>query len=206
MSLFVMTGGVEWDIAVPLRAIPLFGPVGEETEVFTWLHHFEDGMRLYGFPSASERRLFLDLVKVEGIGPRQALKILSGIAPQELALALEQGDLKALQKVSGVGPKLAQKMVLALKGQLVELAEGTAAGAASRNASPWSDVITALVDMGYDRKAVEAAVRKNADSVAASEDRKRNCSGSFCLTFPLGVRGNETRKLENGSSIRSARR
>lgn len=185
-SLFVMTAGVEWDIAVPARAIPLFGPVGEETEVFTWLHHFEDGMRLYGFPSASERRLFLDLVKVEGIGPRQALKILSGIAPQELALALEQSDLKALQKISGVGPKLAQKMVLALKGQLVELAEGTAAGAALHNVSPWSDVITALVDMGYDRKAVEAAVRKNADSVAASDDKEKELFRLVLLDLSFG--------------------
>lgn len=185
-SLYVMTGGVEWDIAVPARAIPLFGPVGEETEVFTWLHHFEDGMRLYGFPSASERRLFLDLIKVEGIGPRQALKILSGIAPQELVVALEQGDLKALQKISGVGPKLAQKMVLALKGQLVELAEGASASAESRKTSPWADVITALVDMGYDRKMVEAAVRKNADTVMTLEDKEKELFRLVLLDLSFG--------------------
>ena len=123
-SLFVLTGGIEWDIAVPTRAVNLFGPLGERTEVFVWLHHYEDGMKLFGFPSDHERRVFLDLMKVEGIGPKQALKILSGISPADLTAALDAGNLAALQKISGVGPKMAQKMVLALKGRLVELSAG----------------------------------------------------------------------------------
>lgn len=164
-SIYVLTGGIEWDIAVPGRTIPLFGPVGEETEVYTWLHHYDDGMKLFGFPSAGERALFLDLMKVDGIGPKQALKILSGISPSDLAAALEGGDIQSLQRISGVGPKLAQKMVLALKGLLIDVATGTQGAAAS--AAPWSDVVTSLVDMGFDRKAVEAAVRLHESEISA---------------------------------------
>lgn len=166
-SIFVLTGGIEWDISVPLRAAGLFGPIGEQTEVFVWLHHYEDGMKLFGFPSAHERSLFLDLMKVDGIGPKQALKVLSGISPADLAAALDAGNLAALQKISGVGPKLAQKMVLALKGRLVEVGSG---GSASAPASPWDDLVAALVSMGFDRKAAEASVRAQAGEIPSGVD------------------------------------
>lgn len=155
-SIYVLTGGIEWDISVPSRTLRLFGESGSEVEVFVWLHHYEDGMRLFGFPSAHERSLFLELTKVEGIGPRQALKILSGISPEELTRALDTQDLAALKSIPGVGPKLAQKMVLALKGKLVESGEDLPAGGTK---SAFSDVVNSLADMGFDRKAAEAAVK-----------------------------------------------
>lgn len=174
-SIFVLTGGIEWDIAVPARASGLFGPAGEQTEVFVWLHHYEDGMKLFGFPSEHERAIFLDLMKVEGIGPKQALKILSGISPTDLAAALDAGNLSALQKISGVGPKMAQKMVLALKGRLVDLkAEGEAAAVSS----PWGDVVSALADMGFDRKSVEASVRKLSADIPSGTDGSSGTAGS----------------------------
>lgn len=182
-SLFVLTGGVEWDIAVPLRAAGLFGPLGGQTEVFVWLQHYEDGMKLFGFPSEHERALFLDLIKVEGIGPKQALKILSGISPADLAAALETGNLAALQKISGVGPKLAQKMVLALKGKLIEPGAGGPEPAAL---SPWGDLVSALVDMGFDRKAAEAAVRVRAAGVAAGPEGERELFRQVLLDLSAG--------------------
>jgi Holliday junction resolvasome, DNA-binding subunit len=81
-SIYVLTGGLEWDISVPTRSLALFGPVDGDVEVFVWLQHWEEGMRLFGFPTETERSLFLDLTKVEGIGPKQALKNTFGyIAP-----------------------------------------------------------------------------------------------------------------------------
>ncbi len=162
-SLYVLTGGVEWDISVPARTLALFGPVGGEVEVFVWLHHWDEGMRLFGFPTEAERSLFLDLTKVEGIGPKQALKILSGISPQDLKLALDSGDLAALRQIPGVGPKLGQKMVLALKGKLVDV---DSSGSGGLPASPWDDLVSALVDMGFDRRAAEKAVRSKAASIS----------------------------------------
>ena len=169
-AIFVLTGGVEWDISVPARAVALFGPQGGQTEVFVWLQHWEDGMKLFGFPSEWERSIFLDLIKVEGIGPKQSLKILSGIPPLDLTAALETGNLAALQKIPGVGPKLAQKMVLALKGKLVDIDQ---AGAPATAASPWSDLVSALVDMGFDRRSVEAVVASRAAEAGSGPDSEK---------------------------------
>lgn len=182
-SVYVLTGGVEWDIAVPARASALFGTVGDPAEVFVWLHHYEDGMKLFGFPSAAERALFLDLIKVEGIGPRQGLRILSGISPADLAVALDSGDLAALQRISGVGPKLAQKMVLALKGKLIDLGAGVEA---PHSSSPWGDVVSALADMGFDRKAVEAAVRARSGGVQAGEEGEKELFRTVLLELSSG--------------------
>ena len=170
-SICVETGGVEWELAVPARSVDDFGGLDEETKAYTWLHHYEDGMRLFGFPSREERRVFLELMKVEGIGPKQALRVLSGIRPEALDKALESDDLAALQRIPGVGPKLAQKMLLALKGKLV-MREDEGPGA-SKRAGEWSDLVRALVDMGFDRKRVEKTVATLAPQVPAGPDRER---------------------------------
>ena len=83
-TICIETGGVEWELAVPARSVDDFGRIGDEARAFTWLHHYEDGMRLYGFPSEADRAAFRELMKVEGIGPKQALRILSGIKPDAL--------------------------------------------------------------------------------------------------------------------------
>ncbi len=168
-SIYVLTGGLEWDISVPTRSLALFGPVDGDVEVFVWLQHWEEGMRLFGFPTETERSLFLDLTKVEGIGPKQALKILSGISPQDLKLALDAGDLAALKRIPGVGPKLGQKMVLALKGKLVDF-DGPDSD--SLPSSPWSDLVSALADMGFDRRAAEKAVRSKAASLTPNSGKE----------------------------------
>ena len=159
-SICVETGGIEWELSVPTRAVDDFGPLGSETRAYTWLHQYEDGMRLFAFPSAEERSIFLELLKVDGIGPNKALHVLSGIAPESLETALEAEDIATLQKIPGVGPKVAQKMVLALKGKLVRPLE--IPKAARAEASPWSDVVRALADMGFDRREVERAVAEKA--------------------------------------------
>jgi holliday junction DNA helicase RuvA len=165
-TICIDSGGIEWEIAVPARAVDDFGRVGDDARAFTWLHHYEDGMRLYGFPTEADRAVFKELMKVEGIGPKQALRILSGIKSDALASALDGDDLAALQKIPGVGPKMAQKMMLALKGKLVS-AEEAASGGSDRGGA-WADVVRALADMGYDRKAAEKAVSAAAGKVLAA--------------------------------------
>jgi Holliday junction DNA helicase RuvA len=161
-SVCIETGGVEWELSVPTRSLDDFGTIGEETRAFTWLHHYEDGMRLFGFPAREDRLVFMELMKVEGIGPKQALRVLSGIGPEALDAALEAEDLATLQRIPGVGPKLAQKMMLALKGKLVMTSDRP--GAARATASPFSDVIKALADMGFDRREAERVVAEKAAS------------------------------------------
>jgi Holliday junction DNA helicase RuvA len=153
-TLRILTGGVEWDISVPATDLDRFGEPGEEGKVFLWLYHREDQMKLYGFIDEKRRATFLELLKVEGIGPKGAIKILGGIGQDELEKALEAGDLARLEAVPGLGKKTAQKMILALKGKLTQTR--TAAE------TPYGELAEALTDMGYDRRAAAEALTKAA--------------------------------------------
>ena len=149
-GIFLLTGGVEWEIAVPLTDIARLPALGEECRVYTWLYHKEDQMKLYGFAGEERRATFVELLKVEGIGPKGALKIMGGIGQEELESALESEDLSRLEAVPGLGRKTAQKMILAFKGKL------TAVKAAAE--TPYGDLVEALIGMGYDKRAAAEAL------------------------------------------------
>ena len=167
---FILTGGVEWEIAMPATDMEHLPSAGEECRVFTWLYHREDQMRLFGFADEIRRDTFLELLKVEGIGPKGALKIMGGIGQEELERALESGDLARLEAVPGLGKKTAQKMLLVLKGKLVH------APAASPAASRYGDLVEALAEMGYEKRAAADAIARAAanipDGATAAEKEK----------------------------------
>ncbi len=173
-KLFIDTNGIEWEVNVPDTSLDLLPQVGERTRVFVWMQHTDVLMALYGFSSLSERQLFFDLLKVDGIGPKAALKIMGGIAFSELARVLDSGDLETLQKVPGVGKKTAAKMLLQLKGKLSLEQENFAPQ--KKLSSPYADVVAALIDMGYDRKNCEAAVQNLADELRENPDFKNKSS------------------------------
>ncbi len=156
-SIYIETNGVEWEIATTSFSLDSFGPLGSKARAFVWLYHREDQMRLFGFYSVRERDLFLDLMRVDGVGAKQALKILSSISPLDLESALDSGDVDRICAAPGIGTKTAQKMVLALKGKLTYASQGARANQ-SAVAPEFADVVRALTDMGFDRKAVEPAV------------------------------------------------
>ena len=147
---------------MPESSVNALPHVGEEARIFTHLIHKEDSMTLLGFATLEDRAIFLDLLKVEGVGPKGAVKILSNINAKELASVLDSGKVGILEKVPGVGKKTAQKMMLALKGKLTLLDENTGRvkNLKEEEKSPWNDVIMALVDMGYDKKNAEEAIEK----------------------------------------------
>ena len=150
--LYLATGGVEWELEVSgftLRALAREDP-GSEVRVFTHLYHREDQMRLYGFASADERRVFTELIRVSGIGPRAAIKMLSGTSPSEIIRLLEAEDVDGLVRLPGLGKKTAQKVILTLRGTLV---------APEGEAGPGhAEIIEGLVEMGFDRSRVVAVV------------------------------------------------
>jgi Holliday junction DNA helicase RuvA len=185
-ALHISTGAIEWEIFVPVRDPSFFSRTGEETELFTWLHHYEDGMRLYGFFTAAERQLFLDLQKVEGIGPRQAFKILQGIAPRTLATMLDNSDLASLQKIPGIGPKTAQKMMLALKGKLIGL-EGEGAVSAPGGQGRFRDVARALVEMGFERKEVERVIAQFGADLQETPEAEKELFRKALLELSTGA-------------------
>jgi Holliday junction DNA helicase RuvA len=163
--LCVQTGGVEWDITVSRRALEKLPPVGQVARIYTHLLHREDSMRLYGFSDPAERALFLDLQKVEGVGPRGALRILSGVDRDKFAEALERDDVDALCSLPGIGKRTAQKIILTLKGKLTPAGE-------SSGRSTEDDIATALVGMGFDRRTA-----KNAAAAAAKSMTGRDMKG-----------------------------
>ena len=133
----------------------------EEVRLLTSLQVREDSMLLYGFVDDEERQLFLELIKVSGIGPRQAMKILSGSQVRAFIKALDSNDVKFLSSIPGIGPKTAQKIVLALRGKIV-LTEGDeiVGGGGGLLDPTYNDLVVALCDMGYDRRQVVTTLRE----------------------------------------------
>jgi Holliday junction DNA helicase RuvA len=157
-AVYILSGDIEWEITMPVNDIQVL-ILNNECRVLTWLYHREDQMKLFGFLDDRRRNTFLELLKVEGIGPKGAIKIMGGISQDDLEHALENADLTRLEAVPGLGKKTAQKMLLSLKGKLVQAQE------LSTPSSPYNDLVEALVGMGYDRRLAVEAVKKAESSV-----------------------------------------
>jgi len=158
-AVFILSGDIEWEIAMPVNDMQTL-PLNGECRVFTWLYHRDDQMKLFGFCNESRRNTFLELIKVEGIGPKGAVKIMGGISQDDLERALEGGDLARLEAVPGLGKKTAQKMLLSLKGKLVQIQPVDIV-------SPYNELVEALVGMGYDRRQAAQALARAEGSVAS---------------------------------------
>lgn len=166
-QLFLDTHGIEWDICVPDSNLELLPTVGSEAKVYTWLQHTDVLMTLYGFASAEERTLFLDLLKVDGVGPKGALKIMSSASSSRLTEILERGDVEMLEKIPGVGKKTAGKMMLQLKGKLT--LSQTSNVVRYEKPAAFADVIESLASMGYDKRLVEQKVAFLAEAISAAD-------------------------------------
>ena len=143
-GILFRVSNIEFAVATSQRAKDEIARRRDETQLLTWLYVREDQLKLFGFSTEAERSTFLSLIAVPGIGPKQALRILSGLPVERLIEVIEQGDVDALVHLPGLGRKTAQKIVLALADTLV------------RNpvAAPveGDDLVQGLVDMGHDRK------------------------------------------------------
>lgn len=167
-QLFLDNNGLEWDICVPDSNLDKLGVVGSEAKVYTWLQHTDQIMSLYGFASSEERSVFLDLLKVDGVGPKGALKIMSSVSSGRLMEVLENGDLEMLEKIPGVGKKTAGKMMLTLKGKL-KISESTGTVVRVAAASPYADLISSLASMGYDKRLVEQKIAQLVEEFSKDE-------------------------------------
>jgi holliday junction DNA helicase RuvA len=134
----------------------------KDCKIFSYLVHREDAMMLYGFRNIDERNLFLEIIKVQGIGPKQAIKILSGITVEDFISALDTGNISILTAIPGLGTKTAQKMILALRDKLTLTSpdDKTKANSAVKiaNRQIVTDIIQSLCDMGYEKRDVKNAV------------------------------------------------
>jgi Holliday junction DNA helicase RuvA len=156
--LVVDTGGVGYDVFVPLSTFYGLGEPGSDVELRIHTHVREDALSLYGFATELEQELFERLISVSGIGPKLALAVLSGIEPEELTRAIQRSDLARLTAIPGVGKKTSERIVLELKDRLPRLEPAAAGVAEPFEPALKDDVLSALINLGYHRPLAEKAV------------------------------------------------
>jgi len=166
----VDTGGVGYELHIPITTYTHLPEAGGEVRLRVYTHVREDTLALYGFLSQDEKNMFEKLIGVSGIGPSLAIKVLSGLAAGELITAIRKGEVERLVRIPGVGKKTAERMVLELRDKLPAPAgEGAAVPAAPSLSEIEQDVLSALMNLGCARPAAEQAVRKAKAGGAGTE-------------------------------------
>jgi Holliday junction DNA helicase RuvA len=173
-QIIVETGGVGYDVVIPISTFSALPDSGAEVKLRIHTHVREDALSLFGFLTLDEKTIFERLISVSGIGPTLAIKVLSGMATSDLTAAIRNGHVEQLVRIPGVGKKTAERIVLELKDKLEGVAAMAAAGVpAMAIASALSvieqDVMSALLNLGCNRAAAEAAVRKAKTAGAPAE-------------------------------------
>ncbi len=167
-QVLVDCNGVGYEVDVPMSTFYNLPATGERVSLLTHFVVREDAQILYGFGTAAERATFRLLIKISGVGPRTALGILSGMSADEVARAVADQEAGRLTKVPGIGKKTAERLLLELKGKLgADL--GPSATAAQGHAS---DILQALLALGYSDKEASAALKALPAEVGVSEGIK----------------------------------
>ncbi|HKY33414.1 MAG TPA: Holliday junction branch migration protein RuvA [Candidatus Polarisedimenticolia bacterium] len=174
-QVVVEVAGVGYRISTPLSTFCALPAEGTEVTLRIHTHVREDAIALFGFATRLEQELFERLIDVNGIGPRVALAILSGLPAEGLIAAIAEADSAALRRIPGVGPKTADRIVLELRDRLPRAAAHAGGGepAGAANGSLKRDVVSALVNLGYQTGRAEEAVRR----AAASSEGSREAPG-----------------------------
>ena len=160
-QLIVEVGGVGYLVNIPLSTFYALGGLREEVVLLVHTHVREDSLALYGFLTAREKHLFEMLLSASGVGPTLALKILSGMSADELAPAIREGDIARLTRIPGVGKKTAERMVVELRDKLAASEKDSLTpNAVAGRGGVSGDVVSALLNLGYDSRAAEAAVER----------------------------------------------
>jgi Holliday junction DNA helicase RuvA len=166
-QLLVDCQGVGYEVEVPMSTFYNLPGTGERIALLTHLVVREDAHLLYGFGTESERRAFRQLLKISGVGARTALAVLSGLSVAELAEAVTMQETGRLTKIPGVGKKTAERLLLELKDKLG--AELVTEVAANRAAPAASDVLHALLALGYSEKEATAVVRELPEGLSVTD-------------------------------------
>ena len=154
-SVIVDTGGLGFEVYIPMSVQERLPAIGDELTLYTYMNVKEDEMSLYGFLDRDDLSMFKLLISVSGIGPKGAQSILSGLSADDLRFAILSQDVKAISKAPGVGPRTAQRVILELKDKvnlddgLSHLSESTSGGRSSTVTSERNDAIMALTVLGY---------------------------------------------------------
>lgn len=154
----VEAGGVGYRILVGTRTLAALPEAGEKVRVYTYLNVREDAMLLFGFSTPEEKTMYEKLISVNGVGPKAAMSILSGMSVAEIAIALVSNDTKAFSRVPGIGKKIAERLILELKEKVGQ----------DELAGPAQDIPPLMVGAGMGQEAVQALMALGYSSPEAS--------------------------------------
>jgi holliday junction DNA helicase RuvA len=172
-SAIVDVGGVGYEVVIPVSTFYELGENGSPVQLRIYTHVREDALQLYGFKTARERELFMQLISVNGVGPSLAIKLLSGMNADEMIASIRTNNLVRLVAIPGVGRKTAERLVVDLRDKIAALsspaleeefvAKAVAAGELASTDSMRDDAMSALANLGYQRAAAEKAVKNAID-------------------------------------------
>jgi Holliday junction DNA helicase RuvA len=166
--VLIDVNGIGYEVDVPMSTFYNLPALGERATLLTHFVVREDAQILFGFGSIEERATFRQLIKISGVGPKMALALLSGLSVAELSLAVSKQDSGRLVKVPGIGKKTAERLLLELKGKL---GPDLALPASVANEAQ-SDILQALLALGYSDKEAAAALKSLPPDVGVSEGIK----------------------------------
>ncbi|MCC7155693.1 MAG: Holliday junction branch migration protein RuvA [Bryobacterales bacterium] len=168
----VEAAGVGYDVTIPVSTYSGLPETGAEVRLRIHTHVREDSLALFGFATSEEKTLFEKLISVSGIGPKLAVTVLSGLPAASLVQIIRGGDVQQLVRIPGIGKKTAERIILELRDKLDLLPSGAAAPGVAPpmpRSAVEEDVLSALVNLGCQRPAAEAALRKALASGIAAE-------------------------------------
>ena len=167
-QVLVDCNGVGYEVHVPMSTFYNLPGLGDKVSLLTHFVVREDAQILYGFGTPSEREAFRQLIKISGVGPRTALSVLSGMSVGELAQAVTLQEAGRLVKVPGIGKKTAERLLLELKGKLgADIGAPVSAGSGAQ-----TDILQALLALGYSDKEATAALKALPADIGVSEGIK----------------------------------
>lgn len=181
--LILDVNGVGYELSCSSSTLmDIAGVPADDVQVWVQTQMREDALTLFGFSTATEKKMFNSLLKVNGVGPKMAIKILSGAGIEQLSAMIESGDVKGLSNLPKVGRKTAEQLILSLKGKLVLVAEPVGSG--KRKSSPQekpqsrfsgarADVLSALVNLGFRLPDAEKVVGDLPDDVELENGLRR---------------------------------
>ena len=169
-TVLVDVQGVGYELFVPMSTFFNLPALGQEVVLLTHFVVREDAQQLYGFLSRAERSTFTELLRISGVGPRTALALLSGLSVEELTQAVASQDGARLTKVPGIGKKTAERLLLELRGKLGAPLGVEPVGGSNADRS---DIVQALVALGYSEREATAALKSLAPDLSVSEGIKQ---------------------------------
>ncbi len=173
-DLLLEVGGVGYEVMVPMTTLYQLPALGSEVVLYTHFAVREDAQQLFGFADRQSRQLFRDLIKVNGVGPKLALAIMSGIDSDDFVRCVRDGDSASLVRVPGVGKKTAERLLIEMRDRLKDwrLPAGTAAPAAKVNGAQdaLAEAEAALIALGYKPpEAARAIAAVDGDGLSSEE-------------------------------------